>query len=287
MAIENGIQILIPKTVFVGEKVQLQYVFENESLNLSNDGNFSYETAKTIFAPYEKFLTIEDASLTHNGATHSLYLTFYVWEQGRIQFSPFKIGPAEILLEPIEVKSIVSEVGADGLKPFMSPLLIPGTTWMIYLGAVLGLVFLIGLVVVLKKINAVNAFFEKFFTRLFYRQNSKKTMRLLKKLSKFQGGDKDFCCSLQSIVRKFVEKRFKSNFSAVVSREIYAFFEGILGGSFSPRQFETIEEIIELFNRLDFVRFGGAGAGVLDLGEREKLILKGLKIVEGFENDPV
>lgn len=299
--LDGATQILIPKTIFVGERVQLQYVFENPDLSLSNDGNFSFETAKILFSPYEKFLTLEDASLTHNGDAHTLYLTFYVWEEGVFEFSPFSIGPAEIFLEPLEVKSVVEETGADGVRPFMSPLLLPGTTWMIYLGAVFALVFLIGVVIVLKKINAINLFLEKLAVTFFYKRNARKTIKLLKKLGKCSLDDKEFCAKLQSIMRSFIENRFKSNFNTVATRDIPLFFENILGGIPSGERGEAIESLSLVFARLDFVRFGQniastlsatdgvlqATGGVLQSGEKEKLIENCFKIVEGFENDAV
>lgn len=303
-------QIVIPKSIFVGERVQLQYVFEDAFLAEGNTKDFNLETASEIFAPYSDFLTIEDASLTHNGTSHTLSLTFFVWEEGKIEFEPFSIEPAVIALEPIEVKSIVAETGAESLRPILSPILIPGTTWLVYLASAAAIVFFIGAAVVLRKFDAVNSAARRIFSRLFFRRNARKTLKLLGKLGGFQGSDKDFCERLQRLMRNYVSKRFNDEFRAVATRDIPLFFEGILGETPS-----VAEDLAAVFERLEFVRFGAGGSWgevvrqahqptVPELVEgavvrqahqptahqpvgRDELILTCRGIVEGFESDTI
>lgn len=278
------VQIVTPPKIFTGEKVNISYTFNLENFGLENDDNFCTESAVNLLSQYSEILSVEEASLTHNGSQHTLFLTLFLWTPGVLHIAPFSIGPAVIELKDIQVFSILEQTKSDSLKPFMSPLLIPGTTWMIYTAVILAFIFLVGLIIFLLKFERIANFLKIQKHMSILRRNARKTIKHLKQIwiSQSDFSDSKYCEKVQNTLRIFVENRFKSNFRTWTTSKIYENFEEYMGGKLEAEQEKLVEKISSLFMRLDYIRF--AVNVTMKDGERKQIIEESIEIVEEFEH---
>lgn len=278
------VQIVTPPKIFTGEKVSISYTFYLDDFGLENDENFCTESAVNLLSQYSDVLSVEEASLVHNGSQHTLFLTLFLWTPGNLHISPFNIGPAVIELNDIQVFSILEQTKSDSLKPFVTPMLIPGTTWMIYTAIILAFILIIGLIVFLLRFERIAKFLKTQRHLGILKRNARKTIKHLKQIWILQSdfSDSKFCEKVQNTIRIFIENRFKSNFRTWTTSKIYENFEEYMGGKLEKKQEELIEKISSLFMRLDYIRFAVNIA--MKNGERKQIIEESIEIVEEFEH---
>ncbi len=258
-----------------------------------SSGSSIFEAQKNNFAVKEIFLEKINSDCT-------LSLKIVPWKAGYLTISPFdlfsliqetknsgqKINTQKFMikLKPVPINSLAEKTSVSDFRPQAAPETLPGT--MIFLAVRIGIyIFLIfAAVFAMLKIPAAAKIIENFTYFFSLKKNSRKTAKKLKKLlssSKEIRADKDFAQNLQNILRDFLGKRFSNDFSAVSTNAIYQEFENLLGGEFADFQEEAIENLIEVFFRTDFVRYSPESA--FQNGEREKIILKSLKILRLFD----
>ena len=155
------VQILMPKTVYTGDRCELKYVFHSDADLFSDNitGQVtSFMELNAQWPSFDKFSDkcfIQNVELERSGFEYTLTLSFIPWKAGVIDFAAFdlaglirytvdpeKPGTGAVFLidfEPITVNSISEKLGIDSIQPSSGPAVVPGTVWIL---AVLAFVFI-------------------------------------------------------------------------------------------------------------------------------------------------
>ncbi|MBQ6780799.1 MAG: hypothetical protein IJP62_06160 [Treponema sp.] len=277
---DDSVQIFMPEKPCIGDTAELRYIFHTDSNLMENE-----ETHKNlpvdmpVFASQSEQCTVLSATLDRFDSEYTLSLSLIGWKAGQIDFAPFILQDYLIDLNPIEIQSVVEKTGASSFRPPAPPLVVPGTTAIL---AILGVVFILLLGLAVFALFHIPAIAD-FFTKSREERRIKKNMRIaLKKLRTLAAktdslDDTRFCAVIQHILREYLSKRFCHDFAPVNSADLYAVFEEICGGELSKEQEDSVQRIMYLFNRTDYIRYAHAA---LDAGERETLLEAATKSVE-------
>lgn len=131
---------VFPRDVYVGDAAEL--VFYRE---ISVPEKIR-ESGLTI--PGDRFTEsdlyrVESVSITWQDAVAEIRVRFVSWTTGVIEFPAIESGYGIIDFPPVTIVSILERDGISSPAPARSPLLIPGTTWMLY-GFILGFLLCVG-----------------------------------------------------------------------------------------------------------------------------------------------
>lgn len=273
-------QMMIPHEVFVGDTAQIQYNFVSQidffaSADESkiNENKISFGNKIPDFKKQEEDCTVTDICLSRNGSVYVFSVTFVPWRTGIIDFDPVDLNelcrlysggtknnleesvPFIIDLKGIEVSSIAQKMGATSLRPAVAPILIPGTSYIIWIFAVVCVVFIIMIVVFLLKITVVVSNWKSFKASIYQRKNNRITKYRLKKLLDKSFTDEDFACQWQKIVKEYLYKKFDYNFDSCTSSKIYQTIDSLTGNTLSGKKQICIEDMCSMFRRCDYVKF--------------------------------
>ncbi|MCM1321782.1 MAG: hypothetical protein NC041_09880 [Bacteroides sp.] len=265
--------LLLPQEVFVGDEAELRYMLPEK---ISEYG-ISEETLLKIPVPVsgweyaETICTVKSVSVRFSDGACSVSVVFVPWRAGMIDFPPLPadvfasllpdiFGGTEFAIDipPIHICSALEKTGADSLQPPHAPLVVPGTTYIIYACVTLFAVVLFLLFIVFTRFrrikNAVSGFFRARICSRAYR----KAVRQLRRLEKKQALYNDAACaaSLSRIIRRYFEERFSFPFCAASAQEIQPLFVRLfseINGTLS----EEVAAVQAFCVRLDFIRFSG------------------------------
>ena len=300
-------QIVVPKKIYVGDTAQLHYTFRS-GVDFFPDEEFLSEKKlipeKFPFSLDNEDFTILNAVLLRNGDLYTVDITFIPWKPGVLKFPSFDLyslvfGNAsiafEIDLDAIEVSSVLQNDDVS-LRPFVSPLLFPGTIYFVYGGFIL---LLILLVMAVQFAVRWREFSDKIKARRAvkrYARSSRRALRQLKKLEKNSSkiNDVAFCTAIQKIFREYLTVRFGINFFALSTNQFVVAFHKATGGVMEGFIIDNLEAIVEIFMRMDYVRFArnsidskklpeNAHAARLQEGERAEKIETSCAIIRLFE----
>lgn len=317
LAAEN-IQFVMPKMIYTGDTVEIRYIFHSDALLFSGDfsekisASMALRTDHDFFKANEQKFAVKSASLEKINSEYTLTLSLIPWKTGFLQIPPFNLSsivefsmqdrggmsvrrsvPFVVSLSPIEVKSLVAKNGNKSFMAESGPLVLPGTTALLALLGILSVIFFSVFLFTILHLPKV----AKFIVDLSYIYSLKRTSRkAIKRLLALQkdspkiSSDKDFAEKLQHIIREFLSKRFSYNFSTVTTSRIYGIFSELCGGSLSGHQSQTIESLIEIFSRLDYLRFCEKAAFLEKFGSDEKherivLSENAIKLIEDFDKE--
>lgn len=277
---------------------------ENTKNFVSNSKSLKIElrTDSEFFKSHENDFAAKEIFLEKINSDYTLSLKVVPWKTGYLIIPPFdllsllhetknsqvkkNLRNFMINLKPIPINSLAEKNAVSDFRPQAAPKTLPGT--LIFLAVRIGIyIFLIfAAIFAILKIPATAKIIENFAYLLSLKRNSRKTAKKLKNLlasSQKIKNDKDFAQNLQNILRDFLKKRFSRDFSSVSTNAIYQEFENLLGGELAEFQNEAVEKLIEVFFRLDFIRYSPNAA--FQDGEREKIILKSLEILTLFDTN--
>jgi hypothetical protein len=309
----ENLQIVMPKIIYVGDTVEIRYVFKSKEdfglpqknglLNLKKNSDFLRQHAPDF--------TVTSGFLQKNGEDCTLCLSLIPWKSGFLKIPRFNLsyfiqncrtddfsssdknliygqfdGHARNIIEisQIEVKSLLENNEKNDFFPQKSPLVLPGTTALLVTLGILAFIAFSALIYVILHLPKVSHFVTNLLYIYSLKKNTRKTLKKLlglKKDSPQLPSDKDFAARLQHILRDFLTGRFKKEFSSVTTRNIYQILEDLCGGSFLPNQEITVEKLISIFSRLDFIRYSEKNVFLAD--EREKLVSLAIEQIENFE----
>ena len=276
----DAVQIFMPENASVGDRAELHYMFHTESPLLQEEESHVELPLEipALLAEQEKCKVLS-ATLDRFGSEYTLSLSLVGWKSGQIDFSPFTLKGYTIDLKPIEFHSIVEKTGAQGFRPASPPLVVPGTSAMLALFALLFLVVLSASLFALFHIPAIADFLTKSRAERIARRNMRTALKKLRGLSARGGGldDKSFSASLQHILRDYLSKRFSFDFASVHTAALYDTVSCICGADLTSEQEGLVQEILSLFTRTDYIRYASA---VLQTDERESLLASALHVVE-------
>lgn len=296
-------QAVVPKNIYLGDKVELRYTFSCDTQLLSGASNYKFDLSKVLFKLETVEYSIEQISLSQNGNNCSLAILFQPWVTGDINFPPFELeneialqndlshaSPAAcmIFFEPVEVLKL-TENSSTAIRGVGAPLLVPGTMYFVYGFAAFSLVLLIVVVVLLVHFNKLKSAWNNYLIQRKFKRNYKETVKNLKALiygkQNVSLSDKDFCASLESTIRKYLSVKYDFLFESVVTSKIFSSLMDLTAGTLSEKKTVGAESIVEVFYRADHVRYAENTDVYVPLksGERDELVQKSLDAVSAFE----
>ena len=305
-------QTLVPLEVYVGDVAEIRYSFKLD-LKLSFEENFEKEinVEKIPFENISDSLIIKGARFFRRGDDFTFALKFIPWRTGTISFSPFNLFSVlelddadmdenysfNISLLPIEIKSVVEKTGRAEIQGPLPPLMVPGTSYVVFVLVVVTVIFLAAIFHALVKFHDLRRWFSQIKVRRMRRRNSIITLRKLKKnLRNGNLSDIEFCARLQNIVRAYLSCRFDFPFESESARGMPIAFQKIFLGEVSDFVFPVLDDLTSAFIRTDYIRYAHGSIDEslepkteheanLVQGERKSLTATFAKAVKIFESD--
>lgn len=316
--VQNGIQLFMPKTVYVGDTAELRYMFYAEqdllsvqpsaaedavALSVANASTaaeasrvnpaFTATSATPAALALDAAVVasalmpdggifVKTAALERVADDYALVITLIPWRAGTLVFAPLDVAAlvgasrgtagagASVLVQlaPVTVCSLVSALHETELRPPQAPLLLPGTTALLLSLAVLAVVVLTMLIVLLRKLPALSALLAATGANRLVRRHASLAIKRLRRAERLAScGELEmraFCGEMQHILRDFLEKRFSRPFATVVTPSLYDAFVALAGGSLSEPQEQTVQTLVALFARTDYLRFAREAQGLTD-----------------------
>lgn len=283
---------LIPKEVYVGDEAEIRFEFSFAD-NLFGEKTLNASAARSVSRPSlsassdeiterlsKSGYTVKKLILSGSGNFYVLSVFFIPWKTGELDMDAFDLAsvfeltasPLFIDIPSVNIQSISEKTGEKNLRPVRGPLIIPGTTYIVFLFFVLMLLGIAALIFVLLRFNFIRNAAEAFFARIFSSRNYLKACRELLFLEK-NGMELDaalFCSRLSSLIRVYLEKRFMQPFRAKTSGELAASFSAFFAGTASASSVEYMHELYEVCVRCDYIRF--CGVKKPDFSARERLL---------------
>ena len=270
MAYMKSQQVLVPRQVYIGDSAELKCSFETDSVLFRNivaqKGQIELSNEFFINQIDEEKYDIKSVSISSSGYnTYVLTVSFVPWRTGNLSFPAFDMGAslnsdAEVYVmgfQDFEVISITKTESLSKLRDIQSPLLLPGTTYKIY-GLIILLLILFALMVrIIMKRKALAFFFKNEVLLWKYKKNKKATIKQLLKLEQVKTmTDSQIAREIQKITRSYLEFRFDYPFTKLVSSEIMEGFNKATCNLMSDKKIFAAEEIVRIFVRTDYVRYG-------------------------------
>lgn len=300
-------QFVFPKRLLVGDLAELHYTFSSGVEFFPEEEQLDEKPlllAKLPFSIDNNDFTLTKAVLQRNGTMYTVVLTFIPWKTGYLDFPQFDLYSAvfgtsavPFIIDPeaVEVNSVLVEEEM-ALRPLIPPLLFPGTIYFVYFMLILLIVLLVFVIqAVIRWRTISDRLAEKRLLRK-YAKSSRYAMRQLKKLEKnsHKIHDTAFCLAIQKIYRRYLSVRFGIDFNCLATNQFYPAFEKATSGVLDGFMVDNMEAIIEIFIRMDYVRFAQNSmesrkkpeslyAAVLKEGERQELINTSRAIIRLFE----
>lgn len=308
------VQTLVPKEVYVGDTAQLSYSFQSSvdlyalaqaggGASKIEGGILYFDISDGFFAAMEPYCSVTQLSLRQVGMTYTFVLNFIPWRPGKLEFMPLemrKLCKAEtdrvITLEPVEIVSLSEKLGVSTLRPPSSPLLLPGTKYIVWSLIIVSVSILVLLALLLMNFSAFlkNAVLVK--ERIGYRKNAFLTKRKLKGLVKKDCPDTDFAQAWQQIMRSYLDYRFNMRFFSITSKDIARTVSSATGDMLDIEQENAVLSIQTTFIRTDYIRYAKDSPDSRKLpsrdheaafapGEKEQLIGLTVGDIEELEKD--
>lgn len=303
----------MPKIIYTGDIVEIRYIFQSEESLFS--GDFENQSASLVLrTDYSIFLAkaddffVKSANLEKSGSQYTLSLSIIPWKTGFISFPRFNLSslvafsqnkefsgistPVIISLSQIEVKSLAQKTKSHSFLPQSSPLVMPGTTAFLIFLALSALFLFFLMMYALLRLPKIAGMVRNLSYLYSLKKKSRKTIKKLLNLQKksVSSNDKDFAHEVQHILRAFLTNRFSTDFFSVTSSTMYQVFSELLGYSLSEHQETTIENLLSIFNRLDYVRYAENAHFLSEqensgTNEKAAILQSAIHVVEGFDTE--
>ena len=257
----NETLTVLPKDVYIGDVIEIRYSFTT-NINLTDDLTVDIEL------PESKDYEILSMKLTGANGSYVLQISCIPWKVGALDLPKIDLSDYSktlttsfaIDIPSITVQSIVEKTQKKEIRPVASPLLIPGTTWLVYLIILLFIIFLALLIYLLIHTKKVISLWNDLVQKRISKKNLKKTIKQIKRLNKKSAkySDSDFAKELSIITRQFLSTRFKENFNSVVSSKIFFEINKIFQDTLPESIEEKIHNISSILERCDYIRFSGS-----------------------------
>lgn len=281
-------QILLPKKVYIGDSAELRCTFyiQHKSLREKVSGC-------TIEIPVEAFknqpdindCVIKSVSLAPAGVDYyQAVITFVPWKTGELKFPSLEIDDVELILQPVQIVSIVEQNNSSVIKEPLSPLLLPGTTYKLYGVLIAFIILVIATIQLIIKRKSVAFFIKSKKLQFKYKKNKKATIKKLRAISE-KADSKEIASEIQKIMRIYLETRFSSPFTKCVTSELMNKFISITQNLLGDSKNEAFGEIVSVFIRTDFIRYSDGGK--FEDKEKDILIEKLILNIEILEAEVV
>ena len=269
---------LTPSDVTVGERTQLVYRFETEQPFPLKDVTLTEKDEIIIKANEAGGYSISSIQFESNGSDCAMAIDFIPWKAGELVFVPFDFSSIIvddlvdetainendgdqsenyiIQVPPVMIRSVTEETGISALQPPSPPLVIPGTTYTVYLAVFVCALFVMLCTFVLLKFRQIRELCRNIWANTKRRHNVHKFIRLLKSFVNAKGSFSDDVYSAERIskqIRIYLEGRFALPFETAVTGEIISVAEG----AFKECCMESLATVQKVLVRCDELRFSG------------------------------
>lgn len=124
-----GAGVLVPREVYVGDTAEFSFTTGafNGVLEAGAEANVPDESISvSADATVSSILVRRDASFS------TVTVRFIPWSTGLLRLPAFTLKKIRVIPPPVRIYSIVEKTGINELEPPRSPLLVPGTTLILY-----------------------------------------------------------------------------------------------------------------------------------------------------------
>ena len=304
-------QVLVPRNVFVGDRAELRCTFQSSvdffamaPASRIEDGVVLLDHEAAVFARHAEEYTVEHAVLQKAGTTCTLIITFVPWRTGAISFDEFDLaalcgasaGEAAFPVRPslVEISSLADKVAASAVRPPLPPLLLPGTSYVLWVGILLILLLLVGTGFLLARFSALVRCVSGIRENAGFYWNARSAQRRLSVLGRKKCPDIQFAGQWQAVMRAYLSYRFGISFSSVTARGIAPLITRRTGDMLDIEQDNALSSLTALFIRTDYIRFAGGSIdsrllpaaeheAVFAPGERERIIALSCQAIAALE----
>ncbi len=244
--------ILVPREVFVADEAELG--FETAAFSGLADPGVVL-TVLPADLPVSVDSTIKSIEVQIGSTAAQVTVRFVPWKSGIVQLPSFTLLGVRVIPPPVRIASLADKTGRTVLESARSPLLVPGTTYLLY-----GLIAVFLAVLSLAIAGAVHI---RKYLSLFLEKNQAgrrvvlihKQLRMLEKQAR-KTGAAEWYCTFAAVLRMYLASLCtgkSGGFSASTASEIVSVFGDILGSSSGL----TVTRLCSLLKRTDLVRFSG------------------------------
>ena len=271
----SSMQVMIPKTAYTGDRCELKYIFHTDAalLGTQPDGEriqfLELVTDFPAFNKIEQKCRIYRATLEHTGAQYTLSLFFIPWQSGIIEFQTFDLASLvrksqnkensnavfTVKLQPVTVDSLAEKMNVTALRPSKGPMIVPGTTFLLVVIAVIFVVCLALFIFAFLQIPRFLAYLVLGRNQRRIKRLYRQTERALNRTIKEKITDEVFCEEISAILRKFLSERFDKDFLILTDDKIYSKIEEISCGSLDESQNLAATNVTEVLQRCSYIRF--------------------------------
>ncbi len=306
----QDLQLVLPKTVFTGDYVEMQYIFQSQEKLLKGENSSQHLDLSTDFPVFKKIselCLVTQASLDYtqgfSGPSYSLSIRLIPWKPGTIDFPSFDLGMLvkkstegsqgnfsyTVDFSPFDVHSLSAQENISQFRSHMAPMLIPGTrVYLVVVFFIVALIFFL-LIFTLTRIPAISRYIRELKDTRYLRRTTRVTVRNLERLraGAAKMDDNRFAMNIQKIIREFIESRFDFDFHSVVTSEIAIVFDEKFGDLLTELASESVQTLQAIFLRTDYIRFAhGQADSTFHSDERSLMINEAIKMVKNFDFDP-
>jgi hypothetical protein len=239
--------MLIPREVFIGDTAELSFTTGAFSAVL-HDGTLFALPAEDL--PKSDDVDVKSILVSQRGSTAAVTVRFVPWASGAVRLPSFKLKGVAVTPPVVRIGSLLEKTGKTTIEPPRSPLLVPGTTWMLY-----GLIAAILAAAVVGIIAAVKLA-RYFLLSPLRRQTGRRSAILLRDLK-----------SLERKAGKIPVQSWYASFALSVRRYFGAYCDGDFGSLLSSTGTEIARRLRDLdsglanraaslFSDMDEIRFG-------------------------------
>lgn len=306
-ATENRL-LMIPRETYIGDQTEIRYTMHFSEKQLEplqqffsmgdeqQENKYFFIEENPIFLDKNhNFFTLQEdnfkvieASFLIKKTELTFVLQFYPLVAGKldipsIQLQDFFEGLVfdyEIDIPEVTISSILTKTGSGGIAGVKAPLVVPGTTYIIY-GIILLAVFLFGLFIFL--IATFHRYYPKvklFLQKLFYSKHLKEALRKIKKMQKKLDSYTSLECAefCSTVLKKYLEKHFSLPFLSCTPEELKTKLSSLYEGLENDAIITLWNDLYGIALRCDYVRFSGKITTAEDFSRKEQLqMLENLK----------
>lgn|GEM_PF-943660 len=124
-----GVGVLVPREVYVGDTAEFSFT--------TGAFNGTLEAGAVVTVPDESISVSADATVSsilvrRDASFSTVTVRFIPWTTGLLRLPAFTLKKIRVIPPPVRIYSIVEKTGISELEPPRSPLLVPGTTLILY-----------------------------------------------------------------------------------------------------------------------------------------------------------
>jgi hypothetical protein len=271
----TGNGILIPHEVFVGDTAELSFT--------TGAFNAAIASGEEVTVPRDDVAVSSDAtvnsiSVRRDESSSTVIVRFVPWTTGLLRLPPFTLKKIRVQPPPVRISSLAEKTGTTTLERARSPLLVPGTTLVLYALSAAAAVAVALAAIAAARLRSYLALNEGRFRSS---RRTKFVMRELKYLDKriHKIPEAEWYALFAVTLRRYFGTLLAGNPSSLLSstsREIAHELAILLSGQAGSAECDSaISRAERLLTSIDLIRFSGRNKGdsrEADLAESRSVV---------------